>query len=214
MRTNGICIQVTLKTCRSSHQCSVCQEPHHTLLHIENTARLRLTWCRMPLLLPPWPPQLQHPIGIKSEMLLMTHRVRVEAPEGSTKEARAMLDSGSSASFISEHLAQSLYLPRTSQNTRISGFVCNSTQPVTSFISSTFSPEENWSWISSRIATLTWRMVDSWSPYPRSLELNPLVNLGCRQSADLLHLNALFTSSRLQICILDLATPRQCKKLI
>ena len=55
-----------------------------------------------------------------------------------------MLDSGSSASFISEHLAQSLHLPRTSQNTRISGvagFVRNSTQPITSFIVSlTLSP--------------------------------------------------------------------------
>ena len=51
-------------------------------------------------------------------------------------EARAILDSGSSASFISERLAQCLSLRRSSQNTRITGvagFVRNSSQPIASF---------------------------------------------------------------------------------
>lgn len=61
-------------------------------------------------------------------------------------EARALLDSGSSASFISEHLAQSLRLPRSTQSTRISGvagFVRNSTQPIITFsLSPICSPSE------------------------------------------------------------------------
>ena len=156
VRTNGMCINCMrsghfVRNCRSSHRCSVCQKPHHTLLHIENkeVARCPSTTSMVqdatPAATPAAPITTSHvATGIKSEILLMTCRVRVEAQDGSTMEARAMLDSGSSASFISEHLAQSLRLPRTSQNTRISGvagFVRNSTQPITSFIvSSTLAP--------------------------------------------------------------------------
>ena len=45
-------------------------------------------------------------MGIKSDLLLMTCRIRVEAPDGTYTEARAILDSGSSSSFISERLAR------------------------------------------------------------------------------------------------------------
>ena len=53
--------------------------------------------------------------------LLMTCRVLVTAPDGSTVNARALLDSASSASFVSERLAKSLCLPRLHQTTTISG---------------------------------------------------------------------------------------------
>ena len=51
----------------------------------------------------------------------MTCRVLVDAPDGSSIEARAILDSASSASFISEGLTRTLCLTRSHQNTRISG---------------------------------------------------------------------------------------------
>lgn len=51
----------------------------------------------------------------------MTYRVLVESPDGSSIEARAILDSASSASFVSEQLTQTLCLTRSHQNTRISG---------------------------------------------------------------------------------------------
>ena len=57
-------------------------------------------------------------------------------PNGSKMEARAILDFGSSASFVSEHLAQCLHLPHSNQYTRITGvagFVHNSAQPITTF---------------------------------------------------------------------------------
>ena len=60
-------------------------------------------------------------IGLKLNSLLMTCRILVSAPDGTSVEARAVLDSASSASFISERLAQSLCLPRSNQNARISG---------------------------------------------------------------------------------------------
>lgn len=58
---------------------------------------------------------------LQSNTLLMTCRVLITAPDGSSIEARALLDNASSASFISERLVQSLSLPRISQRIRVSG---------------------------------------------------------------------------------------------
>ena len=53
--------------------------------------------------------------------LLMTCKLVVYAPDGSITEAKALLDNGSSASFVSEHLAQVLRLPRHKQSMQLSG---------------------------------------------------------------------------------------------
>ena len=58
---------------------------------------------------------------LKSNALLMTCCVLVVAPDGSSVEARALLDNASSASFVSERLVQSLSLPRVNQHVRVSG---------------------------------------------------------------------------------------------
>lgn len=59
--------------------------------------------------------------GLDKNMLLMTCRLFVESPEGMSVEVRGILDSASSASFISECLAQVLRLHRSSCKTEISG---------------------------------------------------------------------------------------------
>ena len=70
-------------------------------------------------------------VGSPSNVLLMTCVVAVRAPDGSTVEARALLDSGSSASFISERVAQSLQLSRHRHNIFISRVAClSSTSPI------------------------------------------------------------------------------------
>ena len=51
----------------------------------------------------------------------MTCRVLARAPNGPSIEARALLDSASSASFVSERLAQCLCLPRFRQGAKIMG---------------------------------------------------------------------------------------------
>ena len=51
----------------------------------------------------------------------MTCRVLVFAPDGSAIEARALLDNGSTSSFISERLVQSLRLPRSQRSVCVSG---------------------------------------------------------------------------------------------
>ena len=156
LKSNNMCLNCLrsghfVKGCKSLHRCRMCQKPHHTLLHLEDKT-------------PPVPPSgatqsdassstntstsvLSHATtGLKSDLLLMTCRVLVESPDGFQAEARALLDSGSSASFVSERLAQSLHLPRSGQNTRISGvagFVRNSSQPITTFhVSSLYQPSK------------------------------------------------------------------------
>ena len=51
----------------------------------------------------------------------MTCQIAIHAPDGSSIQARGILDSGSSASFVSERLAQSLRLRRSTRNIHISG---------------------------------------------------------------------------------------------
>ena len=112
-------------------------EPHHTLLNED--------WHKdTPSAHPddsPSSPVTSHTAvnaGLKSSSLLMTCRILVVSPNGSSSEARAILDSASSASFISDHLAGILNLPRSSQNTHITGIAGLShkspTQNITNFV--------------------------------------------------------------------------------
>ena len=60
-------------------------------------------------------------VKLKSSSLLMTCRVLVTAPDGSSVEARALLVNASSASFVTERLVQTLCIPRVHQNVSVSG---------------------------------------------------------------------------------------------
>ena len=107
-----------LKQCKSLHRCKICQKPHHTLLHVEAKDSLSTanssSDTTVKLL-------SNTAAGLMSKSLLMTCRILVDAPDGSSVEARAILDYASSASFVSECLSQTLCLPRSHQNTKISG---------------------------------------------------------------------------------------------
>ena len=126
LKANDLCMNCFkpghyVKQCKSLHRCRKCQKQHHTLLHIESKEP------------PPTPTTapasdsivnsvpVHTTTGITSNSLLMTCRVLVDAPDGKSVEARALLDCASSASFISERLARSLCLAQSSQNVRISG---------------------------------------------------------------------------------------------
>lgn len=155
LRSNGLCLNCLrpghfVRDCRSVHRCKKCQNPHHTLLHIEakeeNPSPVQGP-PNLPNLSTTTPIPTHAAMGIKSNLLLMTCRVLVNAPDGSSVEARALLDSASSTSFVSERLAQGLRLPRSHQSTRISGVAglsCNSsTQHITTFkVSSLHSPSK------------------------------------------------------------------------
>ena len=134
------------RQCTSIHKCKVCQKPHHTLLHFDQ-ANISSTPATINIPAPSTPnapPQAEVSInsaarnvsgnsntlrdifaatavGVTRHSLLMTCRVCVKSPSGACTIARALLDSVSSASFIYEHLAQSLRLPRTKRDVIISG---------------------------------------------------------------------------------------------
>ena len=91
---------------------------NHTLLHVEpkNNPTGPLSSTNTPLAT-----SNHASVKIRPDLLLMTCQVRVETPQGS-ETARALLDSASSTSFISERrLARSLRLQRHPQNARICG---------------------------------------------------------------------------------------------
>lgn len=108
VKKNGICMNCLkhghfIKQCKSVHHCKVCQKPHHTLLHLDNTP----TPASGPIVpsKPDSSPQVvasNVASSLSPSALLMTCIVQVRAPDGSTVHARALLDSASSASFVSE----------------------------------------------------------------------------------------------------------------
>ena len=55
------------------------------------------------------------------QVLLMTCQAQVNTPEGTTMQARALLDLASSTSFITKHLAWQLQLPRKNRRIQVAG---------------------------------------------------------------------------------------------
>ena len=129
IKSNELCLNCLRpghfsKQCPSLNRCRKCQKPHHTLIHDDGKETLpsqsdktltSSTSSTEPMV-------LSHTAaGVTSNTLLMTCQVLVKAPDNSSVKARALLDSASSTSFVSERLAQSLCLPRFHHNIRISG---------------------------------------------------------------------------------------------
>ena len=145
VKENRICLNCLrpghfVRQCKSQHKCRKCQRPHHTLLHVDTDVE------GPPVngveLLPS-----HTATGLATNSLLMTCQVKIHSPNGSITRARALLDSASSASFVSERLAQSLRLPLSTRSIRISGITGiahgSPLQAVTTFaISPILSPAE------------------------------------------------------------------------
>ena len=115
----------------SFNRCCACQGKHHTLLHREQSTvvaspathdgdNLTNQSDEVPVV------TSNAAIQLKSNILLMTCQVIALSPDGQTTQARVLLDTGSTTSFISEHLANSLNLRRSSQLIRISGIAGSS----------------------------------------------------------------------------------------
>ena len=97
VRNHNLCMNCLknghfLKNCKSCHHCRTCQKPHHTLLHTD---------AQEPL---PAIVSSNTATGIVPGTLLMTCQVFIKAPDGSNVKVRALLDSASSSSFVSERL--------------------------------------------------------------------------------------------------------------
>lgn len=166
LRNNGLCINCLkpghfAKYCPSMNRCRKCDKSHHTLIHDDSGQSPGATTLNTPTAPLQTPPltctslpvhNLQHVSSNAStgsnvpNTLLMTCQVQVIAPDGTSIKARALLDSGSTMSFVSERIAQSLGLRRRSQRLTVSGIGCTSSKsPLSSVstleISSLYSPE-------------------------------------------------------------------------
>ena len=133
VRGNSLCMNCLksghfLKECKSSHHCRSCQKPHHTLLHVDAQE-----------------PNPQSVVssnistGAILDTLLMTCQVLVRAPDGSKVKVRALLDSASSSSFVSERLVRNLCIPRSRYKITVSG-VAGLTSPSPLRLQSRFHP--------------------------------------------------------------------------
>ena len=132
LKSNNLCLNCLgsghfARSCRLMNRCQKCQKLHHTLLHQpqETTSSRAMSSNSSNVQLPNAEPVAAASNAattrISSNVLLMTCRVLVIAPDGSTVNARALLDSGSTVSFVSERLAQTLRLPRSQQQATIYG---------------------------------------------------------------------------------------------
>ena len=104
--------------CKSTRRCEECNGKHHTLLHHGSKVETKSS-----------PEKTEengngsianhHTNGRQGSILLMTCQVIIRAPDGATVQVRALLDSGSEASFITERMAQQLRLSRRRQGPTI-----------------------------------------------------------------------------------------------
>ena len=122
---------------------------------------------------------------LSSKSLLITCCVLVDAPDGSSMEARAILDSATLALFVSKRLSQSLRLPRSRQGvqiSRIAGLSHNSPlQAVASLsISALWSPSKKFKVTAVVVPCVTCDLPFHPIPFDlkwRHLEGIPLANL-------------------------------------
>ena len=95
LKSNKVCMNCLkpgyfVKHCKSLHHCKACQKPHHTLLHIDNTPT-----SSTPSTVPEFDPKAplvssNTAANLAQNLLLITCRVLIEAPDSSTVKARAL----------------------------------------------------------------------------------------------------------------------------
>jgi hypothetical protein len=131
--------------CRSAHRCRQCRKAHHTLLHFETLSPTAESFSPPAAVLPG---NAEAPSAVvphtsanlvrdpNSRVLLMTAQVLVHGPDGRFVRARALLDSGSTASFVTQKLAKSLNLKLQHINITIEGIGARPEKaPPTSYVS-------------------------------------------------------------------------------
>ena len=128
VKDNKLCLNCLgsghfVKECPSPQRCKKCHQPHHSWLHFDAKSEDRETskagsrsGKSTDVVTANVSGTVQH-----KQVLLMTCKVQILGPDGSTTQARALLDSASSTSFITERLAQRLGLKRSRVDINISG---------------------------------------------------------------------------------------------
>ncbi|XP_046404684.1 uncharacterized protein LOC124170045 [Ischnura elegans] len=124
------------RLCKSVGRCLVCNQKHHTLLHQCFPPRTQGTTqfptnsyfvSESPALVPPAPVPTEQAgasscsVVTKRVVLLATVCVKIEAPSGKLLKVRALMDTASDSSFVSEWVVQTLQLRKTIVNVPVTG---------------------------------------------------------------------------------------------
>ena len=127
IRELGLCMNCLRKghiaeKCWGPPMCKKCTKCHHKLLHRDANCvsqKKPEEECKEEINVAA--------LSVSEQVLQMTCKVKVTAPDGSSTIARALIDPGSSASFVHERLAHHLHLPRRNQNAIVEGVAGAST---------------------------------------------------------------------------------------
>ena len=105
------------RKCRKLPMCKMCNKYHHTLLHMETAPKTAGT--------NKVPKDVSYAAPSKgpTEVLLMTCRVEVTAPDSTVTQARALLDCAASTSLITERLLISFVYPGNTATIRSKGLL-------------------------------------------------------------------------------------------
>ena len=108
-------------------KCRKCQRPRHTWLHIEKEPLNQINE------LSPSKQTLglvthDSDLGDRHPVVLTRCKVQIESGDGSTTKARALLDSASFTSFITESLAQHLHLRHRCHSMKVGGIGSSETR--------------------------------------------------------------------------------------
>ena len=127
LKENNLCMNCLkpghfARQCTNMSRCRRCQKSHHTLIHsdsreAEQTEKPSRTTTAEPATCT----SAHAATGFASNTLLMTCQLLVHSPDSTALKARALLDSASSTTFISDRLTQALQLHKSSRNIKISG---------------------------------------------------------------------------------------------
>ncbi|XP_011883895.1 PREDICTED: uncharacterized protein LOC105571038 [Vollenhovia emeryi] len=106
----------SLQECGSKYSCRTCGKRHHSMLHTYSDSEPNASVTQAKETSTTAPPAIVEvnslrasaPPVSRTQVLLATARVKVEGPSGRCVIARALIDQGSEATFISEGLAQTL----------------------------------------------------------------------------------------------------------
>ncbi|XP_036322041.1 uncharacterized protein LOC118736039 [Rhagoletis pomonella] len=123
IKAHGACLNCLSKghqvaKCRSASSCRICQRRHHSLLHASfnsQQAALAINETSQHVNV------ASHYAHADRVILLATAEVFLQDHAGRWQPARALLDNGSHASFITESCIQRLHLPRSSSSICVTG---------------------------------------------------------------------------------------------
>lgn len=126
VRTQNLCYNCLgnhkIHSCLSKKVCRSCQGRHHSLLHSEETTDSSNSDSDTTAAQQPVVPVTSHLSSQQSSVLLATATVIVTSPStGSRYYVRALIDQGSEVSFVTESLAQTLCLKRSSATLPVVG---------------------------------------------------------------------------------------------